>query len=78
MCFFGVIGYAMVKGGFPPAPLVLGFILGPMLENHLRQALVMSGGSFVIFVSRPISLFFVALTAISVGLIIYGKTKKES
>ena len=55
MTGFGVIGYLMRKFGFEPAPMILAFILGPLLENALRQSLVMSQGSFSIFVTRPIS-----------------------
>jgi len=55
MILFGVIGYLMRKFGYEGAPLVLAFIMGPLLENNLRQSLLMSGGSFAIFVSRPIS-----------------------
>ena len=55
MLFFGVIGWLMKKYGFEPAPLVLAFVLGPMLENNLRKALILSKGDFIIFVERPIS-----------------------
>jgi putative tricarboxylic transport membrane protein len=55
MILFGGLGYLMRKFGYEAAPLVLAFILGPMLENALRQSLLISGGSFMIFVSRPIS-----------------------
>jgi putative tricarboxylic transport membrane protein len=55
MVIFGVLGYVMQKLGYEPAPLVIAFVLGPMLERNLRQALIMSGGSLGIFVSRPIS-----------------------
>jgi putative tricarboxylic transport membrane protein len=55
MILFGAIGYLMRKFGYEGAPLVLAFVMGPLLENNLRQSLLMSGGSFAIFVSRPIS-----------------------
>jgi putative tricarboxylic transport membrane protein len=55
MILFGAVGYLMRKFGYEGAPLVLAFVMGPLLENNLRQALLMSGGSFAIFVSRPIS-----------------------
>jgi putative tricarboxylic transport membrane protein len=55
MILFGAVGYLMRKFGYEGAPLVLAFVMGPLLENNLRQALLMSGGSFTIFVSRPIS-----------------------
>jgi putative tricarboxylic transport membrane protein len=55
MIFFGVVGWIMKKFGYEGAPLILAYVLGPMLENSLRQSLLISGGSFLIFVSRPIS-----------------------
>lgn len=61
---FGIIGYALRLLDFPPAPLLLGFVLGPMLEENLRRALQLSRGSFSILVTRPISAVFLALTAI--------------
>ena len=55
MILFGVVGYLMRKFEYEGAPLVLAYVLGPMLEMALRQSLTMSNGSFFIFVSRPIS-----------------------
>ena len=46
MIGFGVLGYLMRKFGYEPAPLVLAFVLGPMMENNLRKALIISDGSF--------------------------------
>ena len=56
MVIFGVVGYLMKKYGYEAGPLILAFILGPMLETALRQSLIISRGSFSIFVSRPIAL----------------------
>lgn len=53
---FGVLGWLMKKTGFDPGPLVLAFVLGPILETSVRQSLLLSGGSFGIFVTDPISL----------------------
>ena len=65
MVIFGIFGYLMQKFGFEPAPLVLAYVLSPLLETALRQSLSMSDGSFAIFFYRPISLIcmiiFVAL-----------------
>jgi putative tricarboxylic transport membrane protein len=55
MVFFGVVGYLIKKFAYEPAPLVLAFVLGPMLEKALRQSLLISQGSFLIFITRPIS-----------------------
>jgi putative tricarboxylic transport membrane protein len=55
MVIFGVLGYLMKKFGYEPAPLVLAFVLGPMLENNLRKSLILSQGDFSTFVTRPLS-----------------------
>ena len=52
---FGVVGYAFIKLGCEPAPLLLGFILGPMMEENLRRALLLSRGDWGVFVTRPLS-----------------------
>jgi len=61
---FGLFGYVARKLGFEAGPLVLAFVLGPMVEGSMRQSLLMSGGSFGIFVERPISLALVGLFAV--------------
>ena len=61
MTAFGVIGYAMRKLDCEPAPLLLGLVLGPMLEENFRRAMVLSDGDWSIFVRRPISLGFLLL-----------------
>lgn len=63
---FGIIGYGMRKISWPPAPMILGFILGPMLEQHLNNSLSM-GGSLV-FVTRPIALGFILLAIVVIVL----------
>jgi putative tricarboxylic transport membrane protein len=55
MTFFGVVGYLMHLIRTPPAPLAFGLILGPLLEENLRRSLMLSGGSWTIFVERPLS-----------------------
>jgi len=55
MILFGVVGWIMRKFGYEGAPLILAYVLGPMMENALRQSLLISQGSFLIFVSHPIS-----------------------
>jgi putative tricarboxylic transport membrane protein len=61
---FGVIGYMFLRANLDPAPLMLGFILGPMLEEHFRRALLLSHGSFMTFVTHPISGFLFGLIAL--------------
>ena len=55
MIVFGLVGYMMRKCEYEPAPLVLAYVLGPMLEQAMRQSLIISDGSFTIFLNRPIS-----------------------
>lgn len=62
MIVFGLIGYVMKKFHFPVAPLLMGYILGPLLETSLVQTLILSNGSILPIFTRPISLFFVLLT----------------
>jgi putative tricarboxylic transport membrane protein len=52
---FGLLGYVMMRLALDPAPLMLGFILGPLLEENFRRAMLLSRGSFTVFVTRPIS-----------------------
>src|SRR5512137_1349452 len=60
---FGLFGYLLRRLGFEAGPLVLAFVLGPMVEGAMRQSLLMSGGSFSVFVTRPISATLVAVFA---------------
>jgi putative tricarboxylic transport membrane protein len=60
---FGLLGYLMKKFGYEPAPLILALILTPLLENGLRQSLMISHGSPMIFITRPISAAFLLLAA---------------
>ena len=59
---FGLIGFGMMRFGFPAAPLLLGFVLGPLIEENFRRALVLSRGNLDVFVSRPVSATFLGLT----------------
>src|SRR5712672_2107154 len=60
---FGVVGYICMRLGFNLAPLLLGFVLGPMMEEHLRRAMLMSKGDPSVFVTHPISLVFILASA---------------
>ena len=64
MVFFGVIGYVLRKLDFPLAPIALTLILGPIMENSLRQSMSMSQGSFLIFFQRPVAAAFLALAVV--------------
>jgi putative tricarboxylic transport membrane protein len=60
---FGCVGYAMIKFEYPTAPMVIALILGGMVEESMRQSLILSDGSAMIFVTRPIAFLFFAMTA---------------
>lgn len=69
--FFGLVGYLLIKFGFEPAPMLLGFVLGKLLEENLRRALILSRGSLETFIDRPVSavLLLVALALLVVALL---------
>ena len=80
MIVFGVVGYCLRRLGYEEAPMVLAFVLGPLLERSFRQSLIMSDGSFMIFLQKPlsaISLVVSALLIISSGFSYYQKTKEK-
>ena len=80
MLGFGVLGWLMKKYGYEPAPLVLAFVLGPMLENNLRKALILSRGDFGFFFEKPISLVCLicaALLLISPLLPMLNRQRKQ-
>jgi putative tricarboxylic transport membrane protein len=60
---FGLIGYWLVKHDFEPAPLVLAFVLGPLMEENLRRAMVLARGDATVFLTRPISAALIAAAA---------------
>ena len=66
MVFFGLLGYLMRKFEYDAAPLILAYVLGPMLERSLRQALMYSNGSLGIFVTRPISAALLSVALLSI------------
>jgi putative tricarboxylic transport membrane protein len=61
--FFGLAGYVFIKLGLEPAPMLLGFVLGRLMEEKLRQALALSEGSFMTFVERPVAAALLVLAA---------------
>jgi len=76
---FGLLGYLLVKLGCEPVPLLLGFVLGPMLEDQLRRSMILSRGSATIFIDRPISLTFllIALIVFCMGVMPSIRQKRE-
>ena len=61
---FGILGYMMRVLRFHPAPLLIGFVLGPMVEEFFRRAMIISGGDVSTFFTRPMSASFLAITAV--------------
>ena len=78
IAFFGIVGYFLLKVGCEPAPLLLGFVLGPLLEEHLRRAMIISRGDPSIFFTRPISLALLIGAAIAlVAAVLPGIREKR-
>ena len=77
MMLMGVLGFAMLKLKVPAAPFLIAFILGPLLEDNFRQALLISRGSMEIFFSSVICLIFWALTALAIGFTIWTHIKQK-
>ncbi len=72
MLVFGVVGYILRKSNYPLAPIIIGLILGPVLENNLRRSLLISRDGFKIFIERPISAVILAISLILLIFIIYS------
>jgi putative tricarboxylic transport membrane protein len=66
---FGVVGFVWTRLGCRPAPMLLGFVLGPMMEESLRRAMVLSRGDPSVFVTRPISLGFLVATVLILAVV---------
>ncbi len=77
IAFFGALGYALIKLGCEPAPLLLGFVLGPLLEQHLRRALIISHGDPTVFVTRPISLVLLIAAALALVLAVLPAIRRK-
>jgi TctA family transporter len=78
---FGLMGYVFYKLGCEPAPLILGFILGPLMEENLRRALLLSRGDPMVFVQRPISLVLLLMAVALLLLVVlpnFRKTREEA
>ena len=73
---FGVVGYVLLLLRFEPAPMLLGFILGPRLEDNFRRALTLAHGDLGTFVERPISAVFLALCVALIGMQFWVRLKK--
>ncbi|CAG9169363.1 tripartite tricarboxylate transporter permease [Cupriavidus pampae] len=74
---FGLIGYLFIKLKCEPAPLLLGFVLGPMMEENFRRSLLLSRGDFSVFVTRPLSLGLLIAAAILVAIVLMPSIKAK-
>ncbi|MBV5344391.1 MAG: tripartite tricarboxylate transporter permease, partial [Rhodoferax sp.] len=77
VAIFGVIGYLFIKLGAEPAPLLLGFILGPMMEEYLRRALLLSRGDWSVFVTRPLSASLLAAAVVLLVVVLMPSVKSK-
>jgi TctA family transporter len=77
MALFGALGYVLVKLDFEPAPLLLGFILGPMMEDNLRRAMTISRGDPTVFITRPLSLLLLTAGLLLLAAILVPSVAKR-
>jgi TctA family transporter len=77
MAIFGLVGYVLVKLHCEPAPLLLGFIIGPMLEEYLRRAMLISRGDPTVFFTRPISATMLGLAALALIVVLLPSVRKK-
>jgi putative tricarboxylic transport membrane protein len=73
----GIIGYVLVKLDCEPAPLLLGFVLGPLLEEHLRRAMIISRGDPTTFLTRPISAGLLALAILALVIVLMPNVSRK-
>src|SRR3984885_5639515 len=74
---FGLLGYWLIKHDFEPAPLLLGMVLGPLMEENLRRALLISRGDWSVFVTRPLSAVLMAMAAFLLVLAVLPSLRKK-
>jgi TctA family transporter len=77
MAIFGVLGYVCVKLECEPAPMILGFILGPLMEENLRRAMLLSRGDPTVFVTKPISAGFIVASVILLVIVALPALRKK-
>jgi TctA family transporter len=77
MAVFGVVGYVLVRLECEPAPLLLGFVLGPMMEENLRRSMLLSRGDPSIFVTQPISLALLLSAAALLALLVFPSIRSK-
>jgi putative tricarboxylic transport membrane protein len=74
---FGIFGFVCLKLGFPMAPMLLGYVLGPMMEENLRRSMLQAGGDPTVFVTRPLSLAFIIATVIILLIMIVPAVRQR-
>lgn len=74
---FGVIGYLMRRFGFPPAPLLLGLVLGPFLEQNFRRSLMLARGDLMVFIERPISGSIIGVTVLIIVFMFWSEFRRS-
>jgi len=77
IAFFGLLGYVLIRFGCEPAPLLLGFVLGPLLEENFRRAMTISRGDASVLLTRPISLAMLIVAAIFLVVAVLPSIKKK-
>ncbi len=77
MLLFGVIGFFMRRYGFSVVPVIIGLILGELVEGTLRQSLVIFDGNWLMFLQRPIALTFFVLSLIALSFPLIKRKKKK-
>jgi TctA family transporter len=77
VALFGLLGYVLVKCDCEPVPLLLGFVLGPMLEEHLRRAMIISRGDPTVFFTRPLSVALLVVAAGVLGVVLLPNVAKK-
>jgi putative tricarboxylic transport membrane protein len=75
--FLGLVGYMLIRFGCEPAPLALGFVLGPLMEENLRRAMLLSRGDPMIFLTRPISLGLLTVAALLIVALVLPTLRKR-
>lgn len=78
MVIFGLIGYVLKRNNFPLAPMVVGFILAPMLELYLRRSLMKTGGQWLPIISSPVAAICILATVFTIGYSVFTAVRKKA
>ena len=75
--FFGVVGFVLMRLDCEPAPMILGFVLGPLMEENFRRAMYLSRGSPMVFVERPISALLLSMSVVLLVILVLPAVKQK-